>query len=185
LRSGRHTSPMRASSCSMFSVWARVLRPTPPACPIAIQWVQSIPLSRRSNRGERRRARRKLHATFWFESRSKVSKPLLGSVAEQVLRSVNLPVITVGPEAHLGVDNDTRQRVILHATTLRETSSLSAALPARSPQAIERNWFCCTSSRRSTKCAANTCLHAWTRQRCTSCAFLPPSRRFGILLRAG
>ena len=61
-------------------------------------------------------------------SRSKVSKLLLGSVAEQVLRSVNLPVITVGPEAHLEVDNDTRQRVVLHATTLRETSSLSAAL---------------------------------------------------------
>jgi nucleotide-binding universal stress UspA family protein len=62
-------------------------------------------------------------------SRSKVSKLLLGSVAEQVLRSVNLPVITVGPEAHLeaasGIDP---QRVVLHATTLRETSSPSAAL---------------------------------------------------------
>lgn len=61
-------------------------------------------------------------------SRSKVSKLLLGSVAEQVLRSVSLPVITVGPEAHLEVENDARQRVVLHATTLRETSSPSAAL---------------------------------------------------------
>ncbi|WP_348265239.1 universal stress protein [Telmatobacter sp. DSM 110680] len=61
-------------------------------------------------------------------SRSKVSKLLLGSVAEQVLRSVNLPVITVGPEAHLEVSGDARQRVVLHATTLRETSSPSAAL---------------------------------------------------------
>lgn len=61
-------------------------------------------------------------------SRSKVSKLLLGSVADQVLRSVNLPVITVGPEAHLEVRNDARQRVVLHATTLRETSSPSAAL---------------------------------------------------------
>ena len=61
-------------------------------------------------------------------SRSKVSKLLIGSVAEQVLRSVNLPVITVGPEAHLEVDNDARPRVVLHATTLRETSSPSAAL---------------------------------------------------------
>jgi nucleotide-binding universal stress UspA family protein len=34
-------------------------------------------------------------------SRSKLSKLLVGSVAEQVLRSVSLPVITVGPEAHL------------------------------------------------------------------------------------
>jgi len=61
-------------------------------------------------------------------SRSKVSKLLLGSVAEQVLRSVNLPVITVGPEAHLEVAGNDSQRVVLHATTLRETSSPSAVL---------------------------------------------------------
>jgi nucleotide-binding universal stress UspA family protein len=61
-------------------------------------------------------------------SRSKASKLLLGSVAEQVLRSVHLPVITVGPEAHLEASGDDRQRVVLHATTLRETSSPSAAL---------------------------------------------------------
>ena len=61
-------------------------------------------------------------------SRSKVSKLLLGSVAEQVLRSVNLPVITVGPEAHLEAAGSTLQRVVVHATTLRETSSPSAAL---------------------------------------------------------
>ena len=61
-------------------------------------------------------------------SRSKVSKLLLGSVAEQVLRSVNLPVITVGPEAHLEVASGDSQRVVLHATTLRETSCPSAVL---------------------------------------------------------
>jgi nucleotide-binding universal stress UspA family protein len=59
-------------------------------------------------------------------SRSKLGKMLLGSVAEQVLRSVNLPVITVGPEAHLPVD--AQPRVVLHATTLREASLPSAAL---------------------------------------------------------
>jgi nucleotide-binding universal stress UspA family protein len=61
-------------------------------------------------------------------SRSKVSKLLLGSVAEQVLRSVNLPVITVGPEAHLEVESTDKKEVVLHATTLRETSSPGAAL---------------------------------------------------------
>ena len=61
-------------------------------------------------------------------SRSKLGKLLLGSVAEQVLRSVNLPVITVGPEAHLPVESDGLERVVLHATTLRETSRPSAAL---------------------------------------------------------
>jgi nucleotide-binding universal stress UspA family protein len=61
-------------------------------------------------------------------SRSKVSKLLIGSVAEQVLRSVNLPVITVGPEAHLEVESTDKKNVVLHATTLRETSSPSAAL---------------------------------------------------------
>lgn len=63
-------------------------------------------------------------------SRSKLSKLLLGSVAEQVLRSINLPVITVGPEAHLLVDGGGEQAV-LHATTLRETSRSSAALACR------------------------------------------------------
>jgi len=61
-------------------------------------------------------------------SRSKLGKLLLGSVAEQVLRSVNLPVITVGPEAHLPVAGSGQKKVVLHATTLRETSRPSAAL---------------------------------------------------------
>jgi nucleotide-binding universal stress UspA family protein len=60
-------------------------------------------------------------------SRSKLGKLLIGSVAEQVLRSVYLPVMTVGPEAHLPVDTD-EEHVVLHATTLRETSRPSAAL---------------------------------------------------------
>ena len=60
-------------------------------------------------------------------SRSKIGKLLLGSVAEQVLRSVYLPVMTVGPEAHLPVARD-GERVVLHATSLRETSRPSAAL---------------------------------------------------------
>jgi nucleotide-binding universal stress UspA family protein len=38
-------------------------------------------------------------------SRGRLGKMLLGSVAEQVLRSVNLPVFTVGPEAHLPVQS--------------------------------------------------------------------------------
>lgn len=61
-------------------------------------------------------------------SRGKASKLLLGSVAEQVLRSVNLPVITVGPEAHLPVGSSGHEKVVLHATTLREASRPSAAL---------------------------------------------------------
>ena len=59
-------------------------------------------------------------------SRGRLEKLLLGSVAEQVLRSVNLPVITVGPEAHLPVEK--HDHVVLHATTLREASRPSAAL---------------------------------------------------------
>lgn len=61
-------------------------------------------------------------------SRSRLGKLLLGSVAEQVLRSVNSPVITVGPEAHLPVQSGFEEHVVLHATTLRETSRTSAAL---------------------------------------------------------
>ena len=61
-------------------------------------------------------------------SRSRLGKLLLGSVAEQVLRSVNLPVITVGPEAHLAVRSGYEEQLVLHATTLRETSRPRAAL---------------------------------------------------------
>jgi len=65
-------------------------------------------------------------------SKGKLEKLLLGSVAEQVLRSVNLPVITVSPEAHLPMEKlqaeDNRQPVVLHATSLREASHPSAAL---------------------------------------------------------
>ena len=64
-------------------------------------------------------------------SRSKVGKLLLGSVAEQVLRSVHLPVITVGPEAHLPVSASGGKKVVLHATTLREASRPSAVLACK------------------------------------------------------
>jgi nucleotide-binding universal stress UspA family protein len=39
--------------------------------------------------------------------------------------------MTVGPEAHLLVEDGDRERVVLHATTLRETSRPSAALACR------------------------------------------------------
>lgn len=73
-------------------------------------------------------------------SRSKMSKLLLGSVAEQVLRSAHIPVITVGPEAHLPVGVAASAHsvpgVVLHATTLREASRPSAALACRIASAM-------------------------------------------------
>lgn len=60
-------------------------------------------------------------------SRSKLGKLLLGSVAEQVLRSVNLPVVTIGPQAHADVAGRS-ERVMLHATLLRETARAGAML---------------------------------------------------------
>jgi nucleotide-binding universal stress UspA family protein len=85
-------------------------------------------------------AARQFHAQrllLGTRSRGKVSKLLLGSVAEQVLRSVDLPVITVGPEAHLEVASDTRHRVVLHATTLREASSPSAVLACQIAESLK------------------------------------------------
>lgn len=70
-------------------------------------------------------------------SRSKVSKLLIGSVAEQVLRSVHIPVITVGPEAHLPVESNQPERVVLHATTLRETSRPSAVLASQIASSLD------------------------------------------------
>ncbi len=71
-------------------------------------------------------------------SRSKMSKLLLGSVAEQVLRSAHIPVITVGPEAHLPADAADPQGVVLHATTLREASRPSAVLACQMASAVNR-----------------------------------------------
>ncbi len=77
-------------------------------------------------------AARQFHADrilLGTRSRGRLGKILLGSVAEQVLRSVDLPVMTVGPEAHPLVETDPqRSRIVLHATTLRETSRSSATL---------------------------------------------------------
>ena len=63
-------------------------------------------------------------------SRSKLGKLLLGSVAEQVLRSVYLPVMTVGPEAHLpvGKRRGTR-RPACHRTSRDLSPERSACLP--------------------------------------------------------
>ena len=60
-------------------------------------------------------------------SLGRLGKLLLGSVAEQVLRSVNLPVFTVGPEAHLS-NNSGQRPTVLFATTLGEGYQANAAL---------------------------------------------------------
>ncbi len=61
-------------------------------------------------------------------SLGKLGRLLLGSVAEQVLRSVDLPVFTVGPEAHLAQESGNRQASVLFATTLRMSCQANAAL---------------------------------------------------------
>jgi len=84
-------------------------------------------------------AARQFHADrilLGTRSRSKVSKLLIGSVAEQVLRSVNIPVMTVGPEAHLPVNGSDSERIVLHATTLREASRPSAVLASQIASAM-------------------------------------------------
>lgn len=69
-----------------------------------------------------------------------MSKLILGSVAEQVLRSASIPVITVGPEAHLPADvaDPAGAGVVLHATTLREASRPSAALACQIASAMNK-----------------------------------------------
>jgi nucleotide-binding universal stress UspA family protein len=60
-------------------------------------------------------------------SLGRIGKLILGSVAEQVLRSANLPVFTIGPEAHLQ-ENSGRKPTVLFATTLAEGHQANAAL---------------------------------------------------------
>jgi len=64
-------------------------------------------------------------------SRSKLGKLLLGSVAEQVLSSVTLPVMTVGPEAHSPAGGAAGERVVLYATVLGASSRMGAMLAGR------------------------------------------------------
>jgi nucleotide-binding universal stress UspA family protein len=61
-------------------------------------------------------------------SRGKWGKLLLGSVAEQVLRSAPVPVFTVGPEANLSEAAVDGHVTVLHATSLSRASGASAAL---------------------------------------------------------
>jgi nucleotide-binding universal stress UspA family protein len=60
-------------------------------------------------------------------SRTKLGKYLFGSVAEEVLRSVNLPVMTVGPKAHPPSPASGQKPVVVHATSLRGEASLPSA----------------------------------------------------------
>lgn len=61
-------------------------------------------------------------------SRGKLGKLLIGSVAENVLRSADIPVMTVGPGANPAAEGQVRQRVVLYATTLQESSRASSSL---------------------------------------------------------
>ena len=61
---------------------------------------------------------------------------VLGSVTEQVLRSVHIPIMTVGPEAHLDAKQTDRKMVVLHPTSLRETSRPGAAFACQMAAAI-------------------------------------------------
>jgi nucleotide-binding universal stress UspA family protein len=61
-------------------------------------------------------------------SRGMLGKLLLGSVAEQLLRLVRLPVFIVGPEANLPPENSNRQPTVLFATTLGDGYEANAAL---------------------------------------------------------
>ncbi len=114
------------SAAKILEPWCGMARKRNIACDAVVREgsaAQQIGASVRQFRADR--------IVLGTRSRSKISKLLLGSVAEQVLRSVNLPVMTVGPEAHLPVGTADRQRVVLHATTLREASRPSAALACR------------------------------------------------------
>jgi nucleotide-binding universal stress UspA family protein len=62
------------------------------------------------------------------KSHSILGKLLLGSVAEQVLRSVSMPVITIGPEAQWHPREKGQRRTVLHATSLKKGSPKSTTL---------------------------------------------------------
>lgn len=75
------------------------------------------------------------HLLLGTRSRGTWGKLLLGSVAEQVLRSSPVPVITLGPEAHES-KTAAETRTVLHATSLSKASHSSAALACEVAQSL-------------------------------------------------
>jgi nucleotide-binding universal stress UspA family protein len=76
-------------------------------------------------------AAREFHAdSLLLGTRSSIKpgKLLLGSVAEQVLRSASLPVYTIGPEGHLPSERNDHRPTVLFATSLGEGHYAGAAL---------------------------------------------------------
>jgi nucleotide-binding universal stress UspA family protein len=59
--------------------------------------------------------------------RTGLGKVLMGSVAEEIFRTVNCPVLTVGPHAESSRGADGEVREILYATDLASTSPAAAA----------------------------------------------------------
>ena len=72
---------------------------------------------------------RKVHASrivVGTRSRGKISKLLIGSVAERVVRCTHVPVVTVGPEAHWAAHAS--GHVVLHASQLLPNAEMHAEL---------------------------------------------------------
>ena len=106
----------------------------------------AMPGARRQAAHVRSRRARQFHADrvlLGTRSRSKLGKLLLGSVAEQVLRSVNLPVITVGPEAHLPVEATAPNASCCMPPHSERPLARAQRLPARSRPAKAQSWCCC------------------------------------------
>jgi nucleotide-binding universal stress UspA family protein len=61
-------------------------------------------------------------------NRGRLGRLLLGSVAERVLRSVDVPVVTMGPEAVIPEETAGRGPTILYASALGEAARQGAAL---------------------------------------------------------
>lgn len=74
-------------------------------------------------------AAQKVHAgriVVGTRSRGKLSKLLIGSVAERVVRYTRVPVVTIGPEAHW--QTEPGERVVVHATQLLADAKAHAEL---------------------------------------------------------
>jgi nucleotide-binding universal stress UspA family protein len=121
------------TASKLLQAWVTVARTRNIACQALVREgnaAQQVILTARQYQADR--------ILLGTRSRSKMSKMLLGSVAEQVLRSAHIPVITVGPEAHLPVDVAAQEGIVLHATTLREASRPSAALACKIGATLNR-----------------------------------------------
>lgn len=118
-----HPSSARELALKTLTPWSELARRRGVACEVIV--VEGQTHAQISATARHYHADRLLMGTH---GATREGRPLLGPVAEQVLRMVNLPVMIVSPEANLPADNTGQESLVLHATALGPFAAATAEI---------------------------------------------------------